>query len=278
MSLLKIEKRLNVNGTNMTKQILIKSKTPKVYKNKKLNNANFTNFNLTTYQVFLHLVSKIGKVNEFGTYKQTPNIDISYTLTAKEFSEIFNIELANSYRFLKKACKIIAREAITIEKPDSFETWEIPICSMARYNHKEGSMTIEFNQKIMPYLMQVKEKFVLYNLKEISNFGSFYTTRLYELIQEFKDTGWVNKSISQLRTIFAAENIFKKYNDFKKKTFGHAVDEINSQFDIDLTFREVKEGRKIVSIHFFFKKTIIRKTFNPHTGKDSNIYIKPKRK
>ena len=50
----------------------------------------------------------------------------------------------------------------------------------------------------MPYLAQVKEKFVLYNLKEIANFGSLYTTRLYELIQEFKETGWRLKSVDQL--------------------------------------------------------------------------------
>ena len=38
----------------------LKSKTPKTYKNNKLNKANFGNFTHTDYQVFLHLVSKIG--------------------------------------------------------------------------------------------------------------------------------------------------------------------------------------------------------------------------
>jgi hypothetical protein len=38
---------------------VLKSKTPKVYKDKKLNNANFGDFNHSDYQVFLHLISKI---------------------------------------------------------------------------------------------------------------------------------------------------------------------------------------------------------------------------
>jgi len=262
----------------MSKQLLIKPKTPKVYKNKKLNNANFGNFNLTTYQTFLILVSKIGKVNELGKYSQSEDICRTYTLTAKEFADNFNIDLANSYKILKKASKMIAREAITVEKPELFETEEIPICSKAQYNHKEGSMTVKFNEELIPHLMQVKEKFVLYNLREISNFGSFYTTRLYEVIQEFKDTGWIVKSVQQLRDIFAVGEALKKYSNFKKKTFEHAVGEINSQFDIDLTFKEIKEGRKVVAIHFFFKKTFVRKAVNPKTLKEVNIYVKPKQK
>ena len=52
---------------NELKKVL-KSKTAKIYKNKKLNNANFGNFTHTDYQVFLHLVTKIGGVDEFGKY------------------------------------------------------------------------------------------------------------------------------------------------------------------------------------------------------------------
>ena len=62
----------------MKKNNLLKifsTNTLKIYKNKKLNNANFGNFTHSDYQVFLHLVSKIGGVNEVGKYSwmQVPN-------------------------------------------------------------------------------------------------------------------------------------------------------------------------------------------------------------
>ena len=148
---------------------------------------------------------------------------------------------------------------------------------MAEYNHKKGSITIEFTDRIMPYLAQAKQRFVLYNLKEIANFGSLYTTRLYELIQEFKDTGHVIKSVVQLRDIFAVGSQYLKYNDFKRKTFAHAVDEINSQFDLKLTFEEVKDGRKVVAIKFAFIPTFTIRGVD-QTGKPKNTYIKPRRK
>lgn len=42
-------------------QKVYKRKVPKVYKNKKLNNANFGTYNLNDYQALLLLISKLGK-------------------------------------------------------------------------------------------------------------------------------------------------------------------------------------------------------------------------
>lgn len=272
-----------VNATNSLTDIimkntkLIKSKTKKVYKNKKLNNANFGTYNLNDYQVFLHLVSQIGGVDLAGNYLQPEQLQREHTITAKEFSKTFNLDLTGTYKVLQRAGKRMANTAITIEKPELFEIWDIPVCT-SRYNYKEGSLTVRFTEEIMPYLTQVKKKFVLYNLKEVANFGSLYSTRLYELIQEFKDTGWLIKSVEQFREIFAVGKKFEKYNDFKRKTFGHAVNEINSQYEIDLKFEEIKEGRKVVAIRFEFKPTFTRRAVDPYTGKERNIYIKPRQK
>ena len=252
------------------------SKTPKLYKNKKLNNANFGNFTLNDYQVFLHLVSKIGGVDEFGKYLQPEQLQREHLLTAKEFSDIFEVDIHTCYGILKKALDKLMKTDIKVERIELKEVWRINICSMAKYNKGEGYVSIKFTDDIMPYLSQVTKKFVLYNLKEISNFGSLYTTRLYELIQDFKETGWMLKSISQLREAFAVGDKFKAYRDFKIKTFAHACQEINNNYDIGLRFEEQKEGRKVVAVKFFFKQTIVTQVTNQKTGKTTNIYSKPK--
>jgi plasmid replication initiation protein len=259
-----------------TPPTVLTSKTPKSYKNKKLNNANFGNFNLNDYQVFLHLVSKIGGVNELGKYLQPEQLKREYVLSAKELSEVFNTDIRTCYRILKKAVDKLMKTDIKVERIELKEVWRINICSMAKYNKGNGYISVKFTDDIMPYLAQVKKKFVLYNLKEISNFGSLYTTRLYELIQEFKETGWVVKSVDQLREAFAVGNKFKAYRDFKIKTFAHACKEINDNYDMDLRFEEEKEGRKVVAVKFFFKKTLVHKVTNQKTGISKNVYQKPK--
>lgn len=256
----------------------LKSKTPKIYKNKKLNNANFGTYNLNDYQVFLQLISKIGGVDEAGKYLQPEALQREQILTAKEFSQQFGVDIDSCYRILKNAGKKLMKTSITLEKPDLFVTQEINVCAMVEYQHKEGAIKVEFTSNIMPYLAQVKKKFVLYNIKEVANFGSLYSTRLYELIQEFKDTGWLLKSVEQLREVFAVGKKFKMYNDFKRFTFAHAVEEINSQYAINLKFEEIKTGKKVTAIRFDFKPTFIKKSINPHSGKEQNIYVKPRRK
>ena len=172
-------------------QVVLKSKTPKLYKGKKLNNANFGNFGHNDYQIFLHLVSKIGGVDDLGKYLQPEQLQREHILTAKEFSEVFNCDIDNSYKVLKKAIDKLMKTDIKIERTENESIVRINVCSKAEYSKNEGRVSIKFTDDIMPYLAQVKKKFVLYNLKEIANFGSLYTTRLYELIQEFQETGWI---------------------------------------------------------------------------------------
>jgi plasmid replication initiation protein len=256
---------------------VLQSKTLKTYKNKKLNTANFGDFTHSDYQVFLHLVSKIGGVDSSGKYLQPENLQREHVLTASEFRDVFNSDINNCYRFLNKACKKLMKTSITLEKIELNEVWEINICSTAKYNKKEGRITVKFTDDIMPYLAQVRKRFVLYNLKEIANFGSLYTTRLYELIQEFKETGWMLKSIDQLRKVFAVgDNKFKLYGNFKAKILNHACKEINDNYDMDLRFEEEKEGRRVVAVKFFFKKTLVHKVTNQKTGISKNVYQKPK--
>ena len=259
---------------NSLKKVL-KSKTAKIYKNKKLNNANFGNFTHTDYQVFLHLVAKIGGVDEFGKYLQPEELQREHVLTAKEFSQVFNTDIHNTYRLLNKACRKLMKTDLTLPRNELPELWQINVCSRAKYNKKAGYITIKFTDDIMPYLSQVRKKFVLYNLKEIANFGSLYTTRLYELIQEFKETGYMIKSVDKLREVFAVGNSFKLYADFKRRTFDHACKEINDHYKMNLGYEELKEKRKVVAIKFVFKKTRVHKVVNQKTGIEKNLYIKP---
>ena len=254
----------------------MKSKTPKVYKNKKLNQANFGNFNLSDYQVFISLVSNIGGVDEMGKYLQPHELQREHILTAKDFGANFSNDLSNSYKLLKGACKKLMKTSIVIEKPDLKETWEINVCSSAKYNSKMGKITVRFTDDIMPYLAQVREKFLLYNLKEVANFGSLYTTRLYELIQEFKETGCMVVSIEKLREIFAVGGKLKRYNDFKSRTFGHATKEINHFYDLNLRFEEIKKGRKVDAVKFKFNKTKVVQIFNHKSEESKKIYKKPR--
>jgi len=261
--------------TSFKKVEIHESKTLKNYKRNKLNKANFGEFTYNDYLVFSYLISKLGGVDANGKYLQSEELPREHIVTAREFSETFEVDIDNSYRFISKAVDKLLKTDIRIKEPDGYT--RINICSKAKYQEKKGRIFIKFTDDIMPYLAQAKEKFVMYNLKEISNFGSLYTIRLYELIQEFKETGWMVKSIEQLRESLSVGNKYKLYGDLKKYTFEHAVNEINANYKIGINFEEIKEGRKVSAVKFTFKKTFVNKTYQQHTGKVKNRYNKPER-
>ena len=131
-----------------------------------------------------------------------------HELTAKEFSINFNVDLKSSYRIIKQAVDKLMKTDIRIDREDKKDI-RINVCSQADYCTNQGKITIRFTEEIMPYLSQVKEKFTLYQLKEISEFKSIYSLRLYELIQEFKDTGYII-IYTKIKVLFCIKRQIKK--------------------------------------------------------------------
>lgn len=244
-----------------------------IYKNRKLNAADFDDFTLNDYQVYINLIAKIGGVDNQGCYLPPEKLKRDHILTAKEFSENFNTEISYSYKIIKSAVDKLMKTDIKIKEVGGYR--RINVCSEAKYEENKGFIVVEFTDRIMPFLAQVTEKFTLYNLKEVSQFKSIYSFRLYELLQDFKDTGYMVLSITKLRECFAVGDKFPLYANLKQKTFAHAVEEINATYKMNLKFKEIKEGRKVTSLRFTFNKTKIDKRYNNQTGKYTNEYTKP---
>jgi plasmid replication initiation protein len=126
----------------------------------------------------------------------------------------------------------------------------------------------------MPYLKQVKERFMVYNLADISNFKSIYTTRLFELLQEFKETGWMIKSLAELRHAFSVGSKYTNYGHFKSRTIVPACEEINKNYHMKIRIEEIKEGKSVTAIKFIFKPVIVLKSTNENTGETKTRFTK----
>jgi plasmid replication initiation protein len=118
----------------------------------------------------------------------------------------------------------------------------------------------------------------MYNLNDLAGFDSIYTTRLYELLMQFKQTGELKNTVADLRFALGCVAKFKLYADFKRFTIQHAVDEINSQWTLNLEYKEIKTGRTVTDLIFTFNKTFSQKIYDPATKKMRTQLTKPRRK
>jgi plasmid replication initiation protein len=224
------------------------------------------------------LLSKLGGVDKNGKYLQAEELKREQTLSAKEFGGIFKTDLSNSYKILRRAVNKLMKTDITVPRENSNSYLRINVCSQAEYAKDEGKINIKFTDDIMPYLKQVKERFMVYNLADISNFKSIYATRLFELLQEFKETGWMIKLLDELRHAFSVGNKYTNYGHFKSRTIVPACEEINKNYHMKVRFEEIKEGKSVTAIKFIFKPVIVLKSTNESTRETKTRFIKHEKK
>jgi len=193
------------------------------------------------------LTTKINKDDiEFTPYKFTQT-EINGILSKHKIS--FN-ELSQHIDSLRnKELVIIKEESILKTK------W----LSSAEY-FNDGSIELCFDNKLKPYLLQLKERFTKISLDNAITFNSNYSCRIYELLKQYEGIGKRTIRIEALRTMFCIEPYeYSRYNDFKRKVLLQAQKEINlDKTDISFDFEEIKTGRKVTSIKFYIKQNKAR--------------------
>lgn len=139
----------------------------------------------------------------------------------------------------------------------------------------DGTVKVRFDEDLAPYLFSLQENTTRYELLNILPMQSKYSIRLYELCRSW--AGIKNKTypIDELRDILGVPvDVFGRYNDFKRKVLITAQTEINKFTDLDITFDEIKKGKKVVKIqiHIDLKSPLD----NMMTRIDSNSVLNKK--
>lgn len=128
----------------------------------------------------------------------------------------------------------------------------------ASEQREESYIELQFNPVLIPHLLELKEKFTKYNIRNISELQSVYSIRIFEFIKEneFKKDGF-EASINELKEMLfmkAEDNngveLYPLYADFKKRVLLKAQEDLTKYCDTTYEFDEIKEGRRVVSIYF----------------------------
>ena len=200
-------------------------------------------YEMTSLQkkILLMLISKI----------QPDDIDFKpYRIRAKDFQETAELKSTQIYGKLKKATEGLLSKVFFIKKPKG--VLQITILSSAEYFEGRGLMELCFDPKLRPYLLQLKQQFTIMPLRQVLNLRSVYAIRIYEMLQQFKSTGFFVTKVDDLKYKLNLENKYRSYNLFKRNVILQAQKELNNT-DMAFTFKEIKEGRKIARIEFRLK-------------------------
>lgn len=178
-----------------------------------------------------------------------------YQIALADFPRLLNIRSRDIYTDIKQLLKQLSARVLEIEKGEGYLV--INWISSAEYLPESQAIELCFDQKLMPYLINLKEQFTLYGLAIIIQFQSIYAIRLYQLLKQYEAIGHRTFELSELRTSLGIDpDKYPEFKEFKRRVLNQAKKEFETTTDAgnksDISFdcQFTREGRRITRVHF----------------------------
>ena len=184
-----------------------------------------------------------------------------YRFSIMDFAE--NVDLKGSktiYNQMATICNQLTKlPSFYIKKENGGITY-INWVASAEYIPKEAVVEVEFSQKLMPYLIELKQQFTTYYLANIMTLKSSFSIRIFELLKQYEKLGKRKIELEELRRLVGTTEIdqngeiikedYPLYANFKSRVLIPAQKELKQKTDIFFNFKEIKQSKKVVAIEF----------------------------
>ncbi len=120
--------------------------------------------------------------------------------------------------------------------------------SMLHYNKKDSVLTVSFNPKLKPHLLQL-QTYAMGNLRYILQFRGEYTKRIYMLLSQWQTARKVTYELDDLREMLAIPEAYL-YGQIKQKIILTAQAELRKKAPFYFSFEVGKDGKKVTTIQF----------------------------
>lgn len=204
-----------------------------------------------------------------------PKDNIVY-LSKAELYSYFDVSDTNKHTRFKEAITRMQEQAFFDIKQEE-ENGDITFMSIVpipfvQWKNNDDSVQIEFNKRIMPYLINMKNNFTQYALSDIMDLNSKYAIIIYKWLcmfynqfehYEFKNSRtqkqldeYRNPKIKmrELRVMTDTVKDYARFGNFQTYVLETAIKEINAQTHFNVTYEKIKVGKSIDSIQFHVTK------------------------
>lgn len=178
-------------------------------------------------------------------------------ISALRYANMFNTTKENAYILMKKAEKQLFTRQFTFlsERGNNVKSHWI---SQVEYMKDEGGIEIIFTPAVVNEITRIdgaEQFFTQYIIDNTSKFSSNYSVRLYELLIQWKKA--VKTPLFELE-LFREQlglgvNEYIRMYDFKKRILDVAIKEINAKSDLKVSYKQEKQGRKVMGFKFTVK-------------------------
>lgn len=163
-----------------------------------------------------------------------------YKFSIMDFAEAVDLKGSTTiYKQMATICdQLTDLRKFYIEKEDGGITY-INWVASAEYIPKEAVVEVEFSQKLMPYLIELKEQFTSYYLANIMPLKSSFSIRIFELLKQYEKLGKRKIDLEELRKLVGTTEIkedgeivkeeYPLYRTFQVKSYSSSTKRIKAK-------------------------------------------------
>ncbi|OCS92637.1 replication initiation protein [Caryophanon latum] len=219
-------------------------------KNNKLHTINFENSIKKSNQLSMAKLSQGLSLNQlqlfsFAIFSTQRNGQTKFHKS--DFEQKFGLHRYKT-EDAKQDTKAILNLKFSIEslQNDVFEYYNV--FQFIKYD--SGLFQFEWTTFILPHILELKEKYITTDLSITAQFKSAFSWLLYEYLKAHYGYWHKQMTKQEMMKLFGVESK-KSYAtntaDFKKKVLDVAIDELNKYTELEVWYKEKKNGRAIAA-------------------------------
>ena len=189
--------------------------------------------------------------------KQDDNDFKPHVFYVKELEAKLGKKIERAY--LEKVSDELLKSIIKIKRKESNSFLKLGWVSSFEFISSQSRIEISFDPKLKPYLLSIKEGFVIGYLKELVDVKGEYAKRIYMLVRQNAFKGSLSINLEELKTILVVPQSMEEFKVFNRRVIKHAIEQINSRTTLDVSYDINRIGRKVYSITFLIKEKFVQK-------------------
>jgi len=177
-------------------------------------------------------------------------VDLEINVLA--LAEAFEMDTKSAYRETKSLADRLMKKIIEFESDG--RQIGVGLLSKREYNIGEGRLWLRFDEDLIPHLLGLKDNFTKYRIKDVYQFKSANTWRIYELLKQYKDIWKREFDLEEFKFKVGVSNSYSRISSLKQWIIKPAIEEINATSDILVAMDQAKRGRRVVKLIFHIRQ------------------------
>ena len=174
------------------------------------------------------------------------NIDADIDITVSEYCDLYGTERNNTYRTIKNAQEKLWHAEFVIDA--KLRRWLITL----DYATNDGFITSRIHPDLNSHIHDLKKCYTQYFLRRAGNFRSIYSWRLFELLMQFRKTGFLSICVDEFKELLEVPAAYDvDFSAVRHKVINKALAEIKAG-GLPVKMKTVKKGRTVHKLEFTF--------------------------